>query len=115
MLKITNGVRTNLHEWVEIITLDYIEEQVIEEKTSVDIVKDKFYSYLHEIFLCIAPSILHKFLLERGVGHIFEYQPLLNTPLRNSNYERNQRKWEDFLEVDCKDTHGAWDFFLEIK
>jgi hypothetical protein len=114
MLKITNGGRTNLHEWFERIAQDYIEEQAIEDSSSIDTVKDKFYIDLHDGFLCTVPSLLHKFLLDKGVREdIVEYQPLLSTPPPNSNWEKKQRDWEYFLEANCKDTCEAWDFFLQ--
>jgi hypothetical protein len=71
-LKLTNGGWMNLHEWVEIIAEDYITEQDIEDQTSLDTVKDKFYTKLHDRFLCTIPRLLHKFLLDKGVSDIVE-------------------------------------------
>jgi hypothetical protein len=56
---------------------------------------------------------LHKFLLDKGVGDIVEYQPLLGTPPPNSNWKKKQDEWEEFLEANCKDTCEAWDYFLK--
>jgi hypothetical protein len=72
-LKLTNGGRMNLHEWVERIVEDYITEQAIEDRTSLDTIKDKFYTELHDGFLCTIPRLLHKFLLDKGIGDIVEF------------------------------------------
>jgi hypothetical protein len=88
------------------------QEQAIEDKTSIDTVKENFYTDLHDGFFCTIPSLLHKFMLDKGVGHIVEYRPPLSTPPPNSNWEECQSKWEEFLDANCKDTCEAWDFFL---
>jgi hypothetical protein len=38
-LKLSNGGRTNLHDWLEIIIEDYISEQAIEDRMSLDKIK----------------------------------------------------------------------------
>jgi hypothetical protein len=101
-----------LHEWVERIVEDYITDQAIEDQTSLDTVKEKFYTDLHEGFLCTIPRLLHKFMLDKGVSDIVEYRPRLRIPLPNSNLEEKDEKWEEFLEAKCKDTKEAWDYFL---
>jgi hypothetical protein len=73
MQKIINGGRTNLNEWFENIVQDYIKEQSIKYRESVKTIKNKLYTELHDEFLCIVPSLLHKFLLEKGVEDIVEY------------------------------------------
>jgi hypothetical protein len=73
MLKITNEVQTNLNEWFERIVCDYIEEQAIKDRSPVETVKEKIYTDLHDVFLCTIPSLLHKFLLDKGVRDIDEY------------------------------------------
>jgi hypothetical protein len=60
-LKVTNGGRMNLHEWVERITEDYITKQAIEDRTSLDTIKDKFYTELQDGFLCTIHRLLHNF------------------------------------------------------
>jgi hypothetical protein len=65
----------NLHKWVERIVKDYITYRAIEDRTSLNTVKEKFYIDLHEGFVCIVPRLLHKFMLDKGVGNIVEYQP----------------------------------------
>jgi hypothetical protein len=113
MHKIINGGRTNLNEWFENIVHDYIEEQVIEDRESVETIKNKFYIELHNVFLCTIPSLLHKFLLDKGVqGHCRIPTPLKNPP-PNSNWQEKQEEWEEFLEANCKDTRESWDYFLK--
>ena len=70
--KLIRGGRTNLSEWFENITDDFCEEQAIEEITSIETIQNKFYTNLTEQFLCSLPSLLFKFLIEKGVGHIVE-------------------------------------------
>jgi hypothetical protein len=113
MHKIINGGRTNLNEWFEKIMHDYIEEQAIEDRESVKTIKNKFYIELHDGFLCIVPSLLHKFLLDKGVRDIVEYRPLLKNPPLNSNWKEKQEEWEEFIESNCKDMREAWDYFLK--
>ena len=42
--KLIQGGRTNLSEWFGKITDDFCEEQVVEDKTLVEIIKEKFYT-----------------------------------------------------------------------
>jgi hypothetical protein len=65
MLKITNGGQTNLHECFERIAQDYIEEQAIEDSSSINTVKEKFYIDLHIGFLYNVSYLLRKFLLDK--------------------------------------------------
>ena len=60
-----------MSEWFEKIVDDFCEEQAVEDKTSVETVKEKFYINLTEQFLCSLLTLLFKFLIEKGVGHIF--------------------------------------------
>ena len=50
--KMIRGGRTNLSEWFEKIADDFCEEQAVEDRTSVETVKEKFYTNLIEQFLC---------------------------------------------------------------
>ena len=70
--KLIRGGRTNLSEWFEKIADEFCEEQAVEDRTSVETVKEKFYTYFTEQFLCSLPTLLFKFLIEKGVGHIVE-------------------------------------------
>jgi hypothetical protein len=85
VLKITKGGQTKLNKWFEIISQDNIEEQAIEDRVTVDTFKDKFYTNLHDDFLCTIPSLLHIFLLDKGVEYIYKYRRLLKTQFPNCN------------------------------
>jgi hypothetical protein len=69
MHKIINGGRENLNEWVDRIVEDYIEDQAVEYRDSIQAIKKNLYMELHNGFLCIVPSLLHEFLLDKGVGY----------------------------------------------
>ena len=68
------------------------EEQVVEERTLVETIKKKFYTDLTEQFLCSLPTLLFKFLIEKGVGHIFEPRPSLRGPSLNPNWVEKQKR-----------------------
>ena len=68
--KLIRRGRTNLSEWFEKITDEFCEEQAIEERNLVETIQKKFYIDLTEQFLCSLPTLLFKFLIEKGVGHI---------------------------------------------
>jgi hypothetical protein len=76
----------NMHDWLKRIIQDYISKQVIEDRMSLNKIKEKFYIDLHDIFFCMVPTLLHKFLLDKGVNDIFKYRPRLGTPLPNRNF-----------------------------
>ena len=67
-----------MSEWFEKIANDFCEEKVVEDKTSVETIKEKFYTDLTEQFLCSFPTLLFKFLIEKGLGHIVEPRPSLH-------------------------------------
>ena len=48
--KLIRGGRTNLSEWFEKIVDEFCEEQAVEDRTSVETVKEKFYTDLTEQF-----------------------------------------------------------------
>src|SRR5229473_5667688 len=95
--KLIRGGTTNLSEWFEKIVDDFCEERAVENRTSVETVKEKFYTDLTEQFLCSLPTLLFKFLIEKGVGHIVEPCPSLHEPPPNFNWAKKQRKWEKFI------------------
>jgi hypothetical protein len=68
-----NGGRMNLHDSLKRIIEYYISEQSIEYQMSLDKIKDKFYTELHDRFFYTLPTLLHKFLLNKGFGDIIEY------------------------------------------
>ena len=61
-----------MSEWFEKIAYDLCEEQAVEDRNSVETVKEKFYTYFTEQFLCSLPTLLFKLLIEKGAGHIVE-------------------------------------------
>ena len=67
-----------MSEWFEKIVDDFYEEQAVEDRTSVETVKEKFYTDLTEQFMCSLPTLLFKFLIEKEVGHIVEPHPSLH-------------------------------------
>ena len=83
--KLIHGGRTNMSEWFEKIADKFCKEQVVEDRTLVETVKEKFYTDLTEQFLCSLPTLLFKFLIEKGVGHIVKPLPSLREPPQNSN------------------------------
>ena len=86
--------RTKFSEWFENIANKFCEEQAVEERTSVETIKKKFYTDPIEQFLCSLLTLLFKFLIEKGVGHIVEPRPSLRgTPL-NPNWAEKQKRWE---------------------
>ena len=93
-------------EWFEKITDDFCEEQAVKDRTSVETVKEKFYTDFTEQFLCSLPTLLFKFSIENGAGHIIEPHPPLCEPPSNTNWEEKQRKWENFI------AEREWEYFL---
>ena len=74
-----------MSEWFEKITNEFYEEQAVEERTSVESVQKRFHIDLTEQFLCSLPTLLFKFLIKKGVGHIVEPCPSLREPPPYSN------------------------------
>ena len=104
--KVIQRGRTNLSEWFEKIAGEFCEEQAVEERTSVETIKNKFYTDLTEQFLCSLPTLLFKFLIEKGVGHIVEPHPSLCEPPLNLNWAEKQKRWEKFI------AEREWEYFL---
>ena len=104
--KLIHVGRTNLSEWFEKIVDDFCEEQVVEDRTSVETVKEKFYIDLIKQFLCSLPTLLFKFLIEKGVGNLVEPRPSLHELPPNSDWGEKQRKWEKFI------AEREWEYFL---
>ena len=93
-------------EWFEKIFDDFSEEQAIEDRTSVETIKEKFYTNLTEQFLCSLPTLLFKFLIEKGVGYIVEPRPSLRRPPLNPSWEEKKKRWENFI------AEREWEYFL---
>ena len=104
--KLFRGGRTNLSEWFEKIANDFCEEKAVKDRTSVETVKAKFYTDFTEQFLYSLPTLLFKFLIENGVGHIVEPRPPLCEQPPNTNWVEKQRKWEKFI------VEREWEYFL---
>ena len=93
-------------EWFENITNEFYEEQAIEERTLVETIQKKFYTDLTEQFLCSLLTLLFKFLIEKGVGHIVEPCPSLHEPPPNSNWAEKHKKWDNFI------AEREWEYIL---
>ena len=83
--KLIRGGRKNLSEWFKKIANEFCEEQAVEDITSVETIQKKFYTDLTEQFLCSLLTLLFKFLIEKGVGHIVKPRPSLRGPPLNPN------------------------------
>ena len=104
--KLIRGGRTNFSKWFEKIVDNFCEEQAVEDRTSVETVKEKFYTDLTEQFLCSLLTLLFKFLIEKGVGHIVKPRPSLHELPSKSNWAEKQKKWEKFV------AEREWEYFL---
>ena len=104
--KLIRGGRTNLSEWFENIANEFFKEQAVEERTSVETIKKKLNTDLTEQFLCSLPTLLFKFLIEKGVGHIVEPRPSHRGPPLNPNWAEKQKRWEKFI------AKREWEYFL---
>ena len=90
--------RTNLSEWFDKIADDFCEEQAVKDRTLVETVKENFYTDLTEQFLCSLPTLLFKFLIEKGVGHIVEPRPSLHELPSKSNKQKSKRGGKNSLQ-----------------
>jgi hypothetical protein len=106
MHTLTNGGRTNLSEWVENIVEIFCKEQAIDKRASYDIIKDHFHDDFHESFLCTIPTLLFKFLIDKGVAHIVEPRPPLVEP-RSDTDRKKVSPWKQFVE------EQQWKKFVE--
>ena len=95
-----------MSEWFEKIADDFCEEQAVEDRTSVETIKEKFYTDLTEQFLCSLPTLLFKFLIEKVVCHIVEPHPSLRGLPLNPNWAEKKKRWEKFI------AEREWEYFL---
>ena len=86
-----------MSEWFEKIADKFCKEQAVEDRSSVETVKKKFYTDLTKKFLCSLPTLLFKFLIEKGVVHIVEPRPSLRGLPLNPNWVKKQKTWEKSL------------------
>ena len=84
--KLINDGRTNLTEWVESICKEFCEDEATETYSSLQSIESQYFSDPHDSFFCLLPVLLHKFLIEKGVGHIVKPRPLLRRRL-NTDWE----------------------------
>ena len=97
MHTLRNDRRTNLSEWFKHIVDNFCEEQAIDEKVPFDSIKDHFHDDFHEICLLTVPTLLFKFLIDKGVSHIFEPRTPLIEPISDNDKKRISR-WKQFIE-----------------
>ena len=87
MHTVRNGGRTNLSEWSKQIVDNFCKEQAINERASFDNIKSRFHDNFHESFLCTIPTLIFKFLINKGVAHIVKPRPPLVEPCYNNDKE----------------------------
>ena len=97
-----------MSKWFEKITNEFCEEQAVEERTSVETIKKKFYIDLTKQYFCSLPTLLFKFLIEKGVGHIVEPHPSLRRLPLNPNWAEKKKRWEKFI------AEREWEYFLSM-
>ena len=95
-----------MSKWFEKISDEFCEEQTVEDRTSVETVREKFYTYLTEQFLCSLPTLLFMLLIEKGVGHIVKPCPSLHGPPLNPNWAEKQKKWAKIF------AEREWEYLL---
>ena len=95
-----------MSEWFEKIAEDFCEEQAVKDRTSVETVKEKFYTDFTKQILCSLPTLLFKFLIKKGAGHIVEPPPPLYEQPSNTNWAEKQKNWEKFI------AEREWEYFL---
>ena len=83
--KLIWGGRTNLSEWFERIADKFCQEQAVEERVLVESIEKIFYSDFTEQFICSLLTLLFKFLMDKGVGHIVEPRASLIELPANTN------------------------------
>ena len=97
MHTVWNSRKTNLSEWTEQIVDDFYEKHAIDERDSVDNIKKWFHDDFYETFLCTMPTLLFKFLIDKGIAHIVKPRLPLLEPRSNNGRECIIR-WEKFVK-----------------
>ena len=82
--RLINIGETNLNKWFENILENLCEDLEIEEKTSMNNMKRKFYTDIHDNFFYSVPNLFHIFLIKKGLVHMVEGRPSLLPPLRTN-------------------------------
>lgn len=97
MQNLSNDDRTNLSKCFEQIVDGFCEEKAIKEITSFNKVKSIFHDEFHESFLCIVSTLLFKFLINKGVVHIFKPRTPLAIPCY-IDWHKTKREWEKLVK-----------------
>ena len=106
MHTLQNNRRKCFSKWVEQIVDDFCEEQAIDERASLDNIKDHFHDDFHERFLYTVPTLLFKFLIDKGIAHIVEPRPPL-VKRRSDNNKKWLSRWEKIIE------NQEWKMFID--
>ena len=85
---------------------EFFEERVVQERVSIESIQDRFYNDFTEKFLYLLPTLLFKFLINKGEGHIVEPRPLLIEPPSNINWVEKQKGWEKCV------VEREWEYFM---
>ena len=83
--KLIRGGQPNLSEWFEKIIDEFCQEQVVEERVSVENIKKRFYIDFTKELVFSLLTLLFRILIDREVGHIFKFCPSLIEPPPNTN------------------------------
>ena len=92
--------------WFVKIAYEYIEDKGVEERVLVESIEKIFYIDFSEKFLCLLPTLLFKFIIDRGVGHIVKPHPSLIELPSNTNWVKKQKEWEKII------AEREWEYFL---
>lgn len=96
MKKMKNDGQTNLSKWFEMIVAKFYGEQSIKEHIAFNEVKYKFCDDLNDTYMCIVPTIIFKFLIDKVISHIVKPQPPLAIPCC-INWNQQIIEWKYFL------------------
>ena len=72
----------------------------------VENIEKSFFTDFTEQFLCSLPTLLFRFLIDKGLGHIVEPHPSLIELPPNTNWVEKQKAWEKFI------VEREWEYFL---
>ena len=78
----------------------------MEERVLVEAIEKRFYTDFAEQLFCSLLTLLFKFPIDKGVGHIVEPHSSLIEPPSNTNWEEKQKAWEKFI------AEREWEYFL---
>ena len=105
--KLIQGRQTNLQSGLKISQTNSVRNKPQKKKLwSIESMEKRFYTDLTEQFLCSLLTLLFKFLIEKGVGHIVEPRPSLRELPPNTYWVKKLKKWEKFI------SKREWEYFL---